>query len=194
MDNNTEVQEEKIEVPSVTQEQSNSTAPPQAQTTKPVEKSDWEKFEDMASDSHDYIETPYEQKAWLLTTRFKDKPVMDLRDLVLKELATAFIQDPEQALIYSIKMDCVEEWLSLDFHDLAKSRLVHMLFRLYLSKSIGGIENIAQHGTSSIGMSLDREDHERQPLEQQNYGDNQQQQQGGAQRFSVSNLLRKWKK
>ena len=184
MDNNTEIQEEK--------DVSSSTAPVQAQSTKP-EKSDWEKFEDLAGDSHDYIETPYEQKAWLLTTRFKDKPVMDLRDLVLKELATSYIQDPEQALIYSIKMDCVEEWLSLGFHDLAKSRLVHMLFRLYLAKSIGGIENIAQHGTSSIGMSLDREDRERQPMDQ--YNEPQQQQQGsGGQRFKIGDLLRKWKK
>ena len=87
-----------------------------------------------------------------------------LHDLVVKELSLSYLQDTELAMIYAIKMDCVEEWLSMGMTQLAKRRLAHMLFRLRLNTSIEGSELVLQHGTSAVSMSMNREEREREGI------------------------------
>jgi len=131
--------------------------PPKSQT-------DWDKFEKMDESSYDYLESEYDHKAFLLNTKFRDKDVFKLHDLVVKELSLSVLPDSELALIYSVKMDCVEEWLSMGMTQLAKRRLSHMLFRLRLNTSIEGSELVLQHGTSAVSMSMNREEREREGI------------------------------
>lgn len=137
------------------------TEPPQP---KPAEQTDWERFEKMDESSYDYLESEYDHKAFLLNTKFRDKEVFKLHDLVVKELSLSYLSDAELALIYAVKMDCVEEWLSMGMTQLAKRRLSHMLFRLRLNTSIEGSELVLQHGTSAVSMSMNREEREREGI------------------------------
>lgn len=123
--------------------------------TKIRELNEWDEYERTQGIS-DYVENEWAHKTYMLGTKFVDKEIIKLHDLVLKELALSNLPDTEIAFIYAVKMDCIEEWLSMGFLDLAKQRLVHMLFRLKLMTSVEGLELIAQHGTSSIAMSMDR--------------------------------------
>lgn len=121
---------------------------------KPQKDSEWKTFQKMGMNMPDVLETDYEHKAWLLTSKFLDKPTMQLHDLAIKELRIANLADTELALIYAFKMDCVEDWLSVGYGDLAKQRLMHMLFRLGLSVSVDAKELTLQHGQSNVSMTL----------------------------------------
>lgn len=133
------------------------------------EKNEWISYEKAQKNPTEYLESEWEHKSWLLTTKFYDEDVMRLHDLVVKELALSNIPDYELAYIFSVKMDCVEEFLSMGFSDLAKQMLVRILFRLRLLTSVEGLELIGQHGTSAISMSMDR-----QEMPRQNYDEEQQ--------------------
>jgi hypothetical protein len=121
---------------------------------EPPEATEWEMFQKMGGTMPEVLESDYEHKAWLLSSRFVDKKLFQLHDLIVKELSLANLPDSELALIYSFKMDCIEDWLSMGFTELAKQRLVHMLFRLRLSVSVEGREIILQHGSSNVGMNI----------------------------------------
>lgn len=151
--------------------------------------SEWEQFQKMGGTMPEVLESDYEHRAWLLSSRFVDMDAIKLHHLVLKELSLANLPDTELALIYSFKMDCIEDWLSLGFTDLAKQRLVHMLFRLKLSVSVDAKELVLQHGSSNVSMAM--------PMEQQAYtgmSDMQEDSSGQARpRFSIRNLVNKAK-
>jgi hypothetical protein len=129
----------------------------------PPEINEWDEYESQKAVA-DYIDSEWSHKSYLLSTKFVDKDTLKLHDLVLKELSLSNLPDTEIAFIYSVKMDCIEEWLAMGFYDLAKQRLVHMLFRLRLMTSVEGLELIAQHGSSAISMSMDRMMPERDAL------------------------------
>jgi hypothetical protein len=113
----------------------------------------WDAYERLES-ATDVVESDPAHRVWLLSSKFFDKPVLKLHDLVLKELALSIIPDGDLAYAYAIKMDCIEEWLNMGFPELAKRRLAHMLFRLQLLRSIEGIERITQGGGTATSMIL----------------------------------------
>lgn len=127
---------------------------------KPKKESEWRSFQKMGMNMPNVLETDYEHKAWLLTSKFLDKPTIQLHDLAIKELRIANLPDTELALVYAFKMDCVEDWLSVGYGDLAKQRLIHMLFRLGLSVSVDAKELTLQHGQSNVSMTLPMSEHQ----------------------------------
>lgn len=133
----------------------------------PSSECEWVQYEKSQYNASEYLESEWDHKSWMLSTKFYDKPVIKLHELVLKELSLSNLPDAELALIYSIKMDCIEEMLSMGFTDLAKQLLIHMLFRLRLNTSVEGINMIGQYGTSTMTMNVDRSDMKRQILEDQ---------------------------
>jgi len=137
--------------------------------SKPEEtQSEWEEYQNTKGMST-YVDSEWMHKSQLLNTRFVDKETFQLHDLVLSELSLSNFPDTEIAFIFAVKMDCIEEFLSMGFSNLAKQELVHLLFRLRLMTSVEGLELIAQHGTSAISMSMDRLAPERKQL-----GDNEE--------------------
>jgi hypothetical protein len=128
---------------------------------------EWARYEKSQYNMSEYLESEWDHKSWMLGTKFFDKEVIKLHELVLKELSLSNLPDSELAFIYSVKMDCIEEWLSMGLTDLAKQRLVHMLFRLRLLTSIDGLELVGQHGTSAISMSMDRPETQRAMIEEE---------------------------
>lgn len=121
--------------------------------------SDFREFEQLDNMS-DYLENEYDHKAWILKTNFKDKKSIKLHDLLAKELSLSYLTDHELAFIYSTKMSCVEEWLSMGMTTMAKRSLVQVLMRLRLNTSIDGIETILQHGHSSVSITGEKENSE----------------------------------
>lgn len=135
--------------------------PPSTSTTDGTmvpEENEWKTYSKRQRMPSEYLENEWEHKSYLLATSFYDKTVMELHDLVLKELALSNLPDYELSYIYSVKMDCVEEFLSMGFPELAKQMLVRIIFRLRLLTSVEGLELIGQHGTSAISMTMDRQD------------------------------------
>jgi hypothetical protein len=132
-----------------------------------AEHNEWVTYENSQHQSTDYLENEWDHRSYLLGTKYYEKDVMQLHELVLKELSLSNLPDTELAFIYSVKMDCIEEWLSMGFYELAQQRLVHMLFRLRLMTSVEALELIAQHGTSAISMSMDRGEMQREGLPDQ---------------------------
>lgn len=127
---------------------------------------EWESYEKSQHQTTDYLENEWDHRSYLLGTKYYEKDVMLLHELVLKELSLSNLPDTELAFIYSVKMDCIEEWLSMGFYELAQQRLVHMLFRLRLMTSVEALELIAQHGTSAISMSMDRGEMQREGMQE----------------------------
>jgi len=156
-----------------------------AEEEKPKKESEWAKFQKLGINMPDVLESDYEHKAWLLTSKFLDKQNIQLHDLALKELAIANLPDTELALIYSFKMDCIEDWLSLGYSDLSKQRLLHMLFRLRLSVSVDAKELTLQHGQSNVSMTL--------PMGEQAYTGLSDEEEGGGNRpkLNIKKFLRK---
>lgn len=155
-----------------------------SQPTQPQQsRSEWDDYERQKGMS-DYLDSEWSHKSYLLSTKFIDKEVLYLHELVLKELSLSNLPDTEIAFIYAVKMDCIEEWMSMGFYDLAKQRLTHMLFRLRLMTSVEGLELIAQHGTSAISMSMER-------LQPEREGMNEEDEQGKKKSLGIKNLVNK---
>lgn len=119
------------------------------------------------------INNEYEQRVWLLSSKFTDKPDFSLQDLILKELALSNIPDLESAYIYSVKMDCVEEWNNIGFPNLAKRRLAKMLIRLQILRGVGGVERFLQSGHTAASMlvtnpQMERSEYMQIPEEEMN--------------------------
>lgn len=131
------------------------------------EPNEWSKYEKHQYQMSEYLENEWDHKSWMLTTKFYDREIIQLHELVLKELSLSNLPDTELAFIYAVKMDCIEEWLSMGFTELAKQRLVHMLFRLRLLTSVDAVELVGQHGTSTMSMSMDRETAQREGMQEE---------------------------
>lgn len=128
---------------------------------------EWNQYQQQQSTMSEFLESEWDHKSFLLSTKFQDRDsAMKLHELVLKELSLSNLPDFELAMIYSIKMDCIEEWLSMGFYDLAKQRLTHMLFRLNLNKSIEALELMGQHGEASINITRQQQELERMGWDQ----------------------------
>jgi hypothetical protein len=120
----------------------------------------WEK-EEARPVNLESLQSDFEHRAWLLTSRFVDKEGIKLHDLLLKELSLSYLPDAEIAYIYSAKMDCVEEWLSMGMEQLAKQRLTHLLIRLAIMKSVNAKERMLQAGGASTMVNIEGEEFQR---------------------------------
>lgn len=115
------------------------------------EKSDWEKYSEL-SDDDDILTTDYEHKQFLLKQRIK-KDIKNPEDMLTKELQTSFI-DRNIAFIYSIKMTAAEGWRNVGYPQIAKRRMVHLLIRLGLLRSVDGFERILQTAATSAQLDV----------------------------------------
>jgi hypothetical protein len=176
----------------VTSEENTETVNTETDTTQATSEkraeTDWKSYEEHA-ETTEFLESEYDHKAWLLSSRLKDEEVVKLHNLIQKELSLSFISDPEMALIYSMQMDCVEEWISMNAFDLAKRGLFKMMVKLRLNLSIDGTEIVLQHGTSSITLTGERGTHEREQIQA---GEEDEQQ--GKRKVGISNLFGRIKK
>ena len=113
--------------------------------------SDWEQYEEQESEP--FITSDYEHKAFLITPKIKH--LKTPKDMMRKELSLSYI-DEQFALLYGNKLQCIEEWYSLGFKDIADRRFLHLLTRLSLFKSIDGFERILQSANVSASALLHR--------------------------------------
>lgn len=129
---------------------------------KPVEQpSDYDELDEIDSEAEPFIENEFGLKTHLIHSAFRDKKTLKLHDLVMKELCLSNIPDTELASVYAQKMDNIEAWLSMGFTDIAKSRLVRMLFRLQLLRGVLSNEGYMQYGQMSTSMTMERDQIER---------------------------------
>jgi len=96
----------------------------------------------------------YEHKAFLVNPNFEK--IRKIQDFLVKELSLSRI-DNELATIYANKLDCIEEWFNLGFHNLAMRRFTNLLARLQINKSVGGFERALQTANVNAGVSLGEE-------------------------------------
>jgi len=134
--------------------------------------SDWDALETSGENYSEVVQSDPEHRVYLLNTRNFDKKKLSLSDLLMKELTISFLPDPEVAFIYAVKMDCTQEWLSMGFTNLAKSRLFRVMSRLQLARSVQGRERVYQGGGTNTSMMLMPPQQERQeymPMQEEGF-------------------------
>ena len=94
----------------------------------------------------------YDHKSFLVITKLNKKLVQP-QDILCKELSLSFI-DNELQWIYSLKADCIDEWRSMGFDNIALMRLTRLVARLNLRRSVKGLERIAQGSVPNVEMSI----------------------------------------
>lgn len=132
-------------------------------------KDDWSKFDQEPAEP--LLLSDFEHKAYLVTPHIK-KEMIQPEDILAKELQLSYL-DAELAYIYSAKASCAEEWRNLGLRNLSKRRLIHLIAKLSLLKSVEGFERLLQSGIPQLTADLGRPaslQHGQQPQQQQQSG------------------------
>lgn len=137
---------------------------------KPIEeKSEYDSLDYSDDVLQPVVENEYDLKRHIITSSFREKDVLKLQDLMVKELTLSNIPDTQLASIYAGKMDCVASYAGMKWFLVASSRLGNVMFRLQLLRSVGSNDNWGQYGQMSTTATIEREPIERyaQPEEVQ---------------------------
>lgn len=154
------------------------------------EQSEMEKFEE---DADETILSDYDHRVYLLATKHL-KDLKKIQNVLNRDLAISKI-DAEFAYIFSLRIQCIEEWIELGLYQFALKRMVSLVARLNLMRSIDGFERILQSNNGLAG-SIDLTPIAQESLNYNRiYEEEEQQGRGGEGGIeSIKNKIRSLKK
>lgn len=112
-------------------------------------KSEWEE----SKDSEPVILSDFEHQLFLLGDIEKKREIKNEFEFLNKELQLSNLS-AEEAQLFVLKLECVQDWYNMGFKTLAERRFLKLISRFRIKRSVSGFERLMQRAIPSVSAEI----------------------------------------